>query len=77
MTEFQKVFSISITERLSAVIAQTQFRELGQKCKIIFVRFFDSNENFKICFREFLTFSQGNAYLNKKNSTTLCLLFDG
>ena len=56
MTEFQKVFSISIFERLSAVIAKTHFRELGQKYKIIFF-VFGSNENFKICFRDLLTFS--------------------
>ena len=32
------------------------FLKLGQKYNIIFVRFFGSNENFRICFRDLLTF---------------------
>ena len=39
------------------------FLKLGQKYKNIFVGFFGSNKNFKICFRDLLTFSSRNIIL--------------
>ena len=42
----------------------TSFLRLGQKYKNIFIRF-GSNENFKICFRDLLTFKNGKSLYYK------------